>query len=121
MYVEGVLCVCECVCVTECVYACVCVPVLTLARIRVSARVCTHSSPVRTYVGQEPMVVLVQMQHDNYLNKLCFAAATSAFPRPTDLPINLRRGDFDLLFLHRQHGLVVAEIKSVGWRPGNEI
>ena len=64
-------------------------------------------------------MVLLQAQHDNYLNKPCYAAAAAMYPRPCDLPTNLRRGDFDLLFLHRQRGLIVAEIKSVGWRPGS--
>ncbi|KAL8560829.1 hypothetical protein ACOMHN_032941 [Nucella lapillus] len=69
---------------------------------------------------KEPMVVLLQMQHDNYLNKSCYAAAAAHYPRPCDLETKLKRGDFDLLFLHRERGLVVAEIKSVGWRPGGE-
>ncbi|XP_076457023.1 uncharacterized protein LOC143291184 [Babylonia areolata] len=69
---------------------------------------------------KEPMVVLLQMQHDNYLNKPCYAAAASHYPRPADLDTHLRRGDFDLLFLHRNHGVIVAEIKSVGWRPGGD-
>lgn len=67
---------------------------------------------------QEPMVVLLQMQQDNYLNKPRYSALTSKYPRPTDLHKNLRRGDFDLLFVHLRYGLIVTEVKSVGWRPG---
>lgn len=67
---------------------------------------------------KEPMVVLLQVQHDNYLHKPCYAAAAKMYPRPCDLPTNLKRGDFDILFLHKHYGIIVAEIKSVGWRPG---
>ena len=64
------------------------------------------------------MVVLQQLQHDNYMHKPCYAPAAKMYPRPLDLPVKLKRGDFDLLFLHRERGIIVAEIKSVGWRPG---
>ena len=64
-------------------------------------------------------MVLLQMQQDNYLNKSCYSPATSKFPRPADLPTHLKRGDFDLLFIHRDRGLIVAEIKAIGWRPGS--
>nr|KAG5701457.1 hypothetical protein BaRGS_000853 [Batillaria attramentaria] len=58
------------------------------------------------------------------------------FPRPRDFGQNfgnsqdgvtsnteksgLRRGELDFLFLHKEHGIIVAEVKSVGWIPGRE-
>lgn len=66
------------------------------------------------------MVVLQKMQHDSYVNKKCYAAHAKAarIPLPKDLSPDLKRGDFDILIIHRMYGLIVAEIKSVGRRPG---
>ncbi|PVD31922.1 hypothetical protein C0Q70_07348 [Pomacea canaliculata] len=69
---------------------------------------------------KEPMVVILQMDQDNYLNKPRYSALTSKYPRPSELTEKLRRGDFDLLFVHLRYGLIVAEMKSVGWRPGQQ-
>nr|KAG5693621.1 hypothetical protein BaRGS_014641 [Batillaria attramentaria] len=87
------------------------------------------------------MVVLLQMKHENYLHKSRYKKVEEMFPRPRDfgqtakkgtcgnsqdgVPPNteksgLRRGELDFLFLHKEHGIIVAEVKSVGWIPGRE-
>nr|KAG5688070.1 hypothetical protein BaRGS_007115 [Batillaria attramentaria] len=63
---------------------------------------------------QEVMFVLSQLEYGNYLNKPSYAAAASHLPRPMDLSQSYHRGDFDVMVLHRQYGLLVGEIKSVG-------
>nr|KAG5714528.1 hypothetical protein BaRGS_006974 [Batillaria attramentaria] len=65
--------------------------------------------------GPQIMFVLSQMQFQDYLSKPCYASATAMFPRPIDLKgLNLERGDFDVLIIHRHYGLLVGEIKAVG-------
>ncbi|KAK7489381.1 hypothetical protein BaRGS_00019325, partial [Batillaria attramentaria] len=89
-----------------------------------------------TDVHKEPMVVLLQMKHENYLHKSRYKKVEEMFPRPRDFGQNfgnsqdgvtsnteksgLRRGELDFLFLHKEHGIIVAEVKSVGWIPGRE-
>ncbi|XP_025079076.1 uncharacterized protein LOC112555092 [Pomacea canaliculata] len=60
------------------------------------------------------MVVVSQLQFGDYLNKPCYAPAAAQLPRPLTLATKLRRGDFDILIIHSQYGLMVGEIKSVG-------
>ncbi|KAK7483767.1 hypothetical protein BaRGS_00024983, partial [Batillaria attramentaria] len=63
----------------------------------------------------EPMVVISQLQFGDYLGEPCYSAAAKSYPRAADLKDkDKRRGDFDLLFIHKHYGLLVAEIKSVG-------
>nr|KAG5688053.1 hypothetical protein BaRGS_017807 [Batillaria attramentaria] len=63
---------------------------------------------------QEVMFVLSQLEYGNYLNKPSYAAAAGHLPRPADLSRSYHRGDFDVMVLHRNYGLLVGEIKSVG-------
>ena len=62
----------------------------------------------------EVMFVISQLNFGNYLNKPAYAAAAACLPRPRDLDAQHRRGDFDLLFIHRHLGVLIGEIKSVG-------
>ncbi|KAK7098189.1 hypothetical protein V1264_002541 [Littorina saxatilis] len=65
----------------------------------------------------EAMFILSQLQFGSYLNEPAYAAAAKQFPRPKDLPRD-RQGDFDFLLIHRQHGILVGELKSVGKTQG---
>nr|KAG5699419.1 hypothetical protein BaRGS_016265 [Batillaria attramentaria] len=66
-------------------------------------------------VNEEPMIVVSQLQFGDYLRNPCYAAAASMLPRPFDLRKEEKhRGDFDLLVIHKHHGLLAAEIKTVG-------
>lgn len=38
----------------------------------------------------------------------------SVFPRPRDLDSAYQRGKFDILIIHRQHGIMIFEVKAVG-------
>ena len=72
----------------------------------------------------EAMFVVSSLNFDHYLTQLCHhsAAATATtttglFPRPQDLKTkgkSVHRGEFDLLIIHPQYGLLVGELKSVG-------
>ncbi|XP_070203660.1 uncharacterized protein [Littorina saxatilis] len=61
----------------------------------------------------EAMFILSQLQFGSYLNQPAYAATTAQLPRPKDLPQD-RQGDFDFLLIHRQHGILIGELKSVG-------
>ncbi|XP_070201271.1 uncharacterized protein [Littorina saxatilis] len=61
----------------------------------------------------EAMFILSQLQFGSYLNEPAYAAAAKQLPRPRDLPQD-RQGDFDFLLIHRQHGILIGELKSVG-------
>ena len=65
----------------------------------------------------EVMFVISQMHFGNYLNKPAYAAAESMLPKPGDPVLksqNKDRGDFDILIIHRHHGILACEIKAVG-------
>nr|KAG5697835.1 hypothetical protein BaRGS_016097 [Batillaria attramentaria] len=62
----------------------------------------------------------VKLQFGDYLNQPCYAPAASQFPRPADLSNQNLQGDFDVLILHRNLGLIAGEIKSVGIRAEEE-
>ena len=66
--------------------------------------------------GQEPMFILSQLNFGDYLNEPSYSAAVQALqlPRPSDLGEKYADGDFDILLIHRRHGLLVGELKSVG-------
>ena len=66
--------------------------------------------------GQEPMFILSQLNFGDYLNQPSYAAAVQAsqLPRPSDLGEKYAAGDFDILLIHRRHGILVGELKSVG-------
>ena len=69
----------------------------------------------------EVMFVISQMQFVDYLNKPpdeAAAAAASMLPKPGDPVLksqNKHRGVFDVLIIHRHHGILACEIKAVGW------
>nr|KAG5706698.1 hypothetical protein BaRGS_005768 [Batillaria attramentaria] len=69
-------------------------------------------------IKKEAVVVISQLQFGDFLREPCYTAAASMLPRPIDLKTREKkdkhRGDFDLLFIHQEHGLVVAEMKTVG-------
>ena len=66
--------------------------------------------------SQEPMFIVSQLNFGDYLNQPSYAAAVQAsqLPRPSDLDKKYAAGDFDILLIHRRHGLLIGELKSVG-------
>ncbi|XP_070183437.1 uncharacterized protein [Littorina saxatilis] len=63
----------------------------------------------------EVMFVLSQFNFRSYLSNPEYADAVADLPRPVGLKSqNKHRGDFDILIIHREYGIIVAEIKSVG-------
>nr|KAG5694150.1 hypothetical protein BaRGS_001477 [Batillaria attramentaria] len=67
---------------------------------------------------REGMFVISSLDFAHYLNKLD-AAHAAQFPLPGDLPSTHRRGDFDVIILHQQYGVLLGEIKSVGLHDNN--
>ncbi|XP_070202836.1 uncharacterized protein [Littorina saxatilis] len=65
----------------------------------------------------EAMFILSRLQFGSYLNEPAYAAAAKQLPRPKDLAQD-RQGDFDFLLIHRQHGILIGELKSVGKTKG---
>nr|KAG5711423.1 hypothetical protein BaRGS_025850 [Batillaria attramentaria] len=66
---------------------------------------------------REVMFVISQLYFGNYLNKWKeYYETSSSLPRPDTIPgdKNDRRGDFDILIVHSQYGIIVGEVKSVG-------
>ena len=69
-----------------------------------------------TQANKEVMFVISQLKFENYLSQHCFSG-DAKLPKPSDLKEEKRdRGDFDILVIHRNHGVLVGEIKSVGDR-----
>ncbi|XP_070203208.1 uncharacterized protein [Littorina saxatilis] len=68
--------------------------------------------------GNEVMFVVSELNFKDYLNKPFYAKHTGKLPKPATLPKELRhhgkQGDFDILVIHRQYGILIGEIKSVG-------
>ena len=66
----------------------------------------------------ETMFILSELNFKDYLNKPFYAKATAKLPKPANLPKQDRhlgkQGDFDVLLIHRKHGILVGEVKSVG-------
>nr|KAG5701949.1 hypothetical protein BaRGS_034531 [Batillaria attramentaria] len=63
---------------------------------------------------KEVMFVISQLSFGDYLHKPCYTAAAKHLPRPSDLPESYRRGDFDVIIIHRHYGLLIGEIKAIG-------
>ncbi|XP_070203700.1 uncharacterized protein [Littorina saxatilis] len=67
---------------------------------------------------KEVMFVVSELNFKHYLNKPLYAKQTGKLPKPGNLPKEHRRhgtqGDFDILVIHRQYGILVGEMKSVG-------
>ena len=63
----------------------------------------------------EAMFILSQLSFGSYLNQPSYAAAAALLPKPTDLdPRYLWDGEFDIVLIHRRHGILIGELKSVG-------
>ncbi|KAK7094820.1 uncharacterized protein [Littorina saxatilis] len=63
----------------------------------------------------EAMFIISQFNYRAYLNEPTYAAMVVGFPRPVDLKqYNKHRGDFDILIIHKQYGVLVGEVKSIG-------
>ena len=63
------------------------------------------------------MVVISQLMFRKYLGNCTNTvevAAAARVPSAGALPVQLRDGECDLMIIHRQQGLIVGEIKSVG-------
>ncbi|KAK7094190.1 uncharacterized protein [Littorina saxatilis] len=64
------------------------------------------------------MFVVSELNFKDYLNQPDYAKLTGKLPKPANLPKEQRhlgkQGDFDILVIHRKHGILVGEIKSVG-------
>lgn len=63
---------------------------------------------------QEVMFIVSQLDFGCYMNRPCYAAAAARLPKPADLDEKYRRGDFDVLVIHRLYGILAGEVKSVG-------
>ncbi|KAK7095128.1 uncharacterized protein [Littorina saxatilis] len=63
----------------------------------------------------EGMFVLSQLKFGHYLNKPTYAAAVAALPKTIQLKVDkMDQGDFDILIIHKKHGILVGEIKAIG-------
>nr|KAG5697836.1 hypothetical protein BaRGS_016098 [Batillaria attramentaria] len=63
---------------------------------------------------RDVMFVLSQMGFGDYLDDPCYAAASSSLPRPVDLKRKqLDVGDFDVLIIHRQYGILAGTGKTL--------
>ncbi|XP_025099173.1 uncharacterized protein LOC112566958 [Pomacea canaliculata] len=67
---------------------------------------------------KEVLFGISQLQFEHYLGEPCYAAAAAHLPLASSLPPprprNWKRGDFDVLLIHRHYGLIVCEVKSFG-------
>ncbi|XP_070206138.1 uncharacterized protein [Littorina saxatilis] len=69
----------------------------------------------------EVMFVLSQLDYGDYLGEPCYSAAVRCFHSPKDFVQEelkgkdvFHRGDFDILIFHREYGVLVGEVKTVG-------
>ncbi|XP_070207989.1 uncharacterized protein [Littorina saxatilis] len=73
----------------------------------------------------EVMFVLSELNFKDYLNKPFYAKQTSKLPKPGNIPAKDRhhgkQGDFDVLLIHRQYGILVGEVKSVGKTRASQV
>nr|KAG5694831.1 hypothetical protein BaRGS_019208 [Batillaria attramentaria] len=67
---------------------------------------------------QEAMFVMSSLDFTHYLNKLD-ATHAAQFPLPGDLSATQREGDFDVIVIHREYGVLLGEIKSLGIHDNN--
>ncbi|KAK7095126.1 uncharacterized protein [Littorina saxatilis] len=66
---------------------------------------------LRKVSKNEVMFVVSQLRYQDYLSE----ARDVGLPSPKDLKSqNKHQGDFDILIIHRQHGILVGEMKAVG-------
>ncbi|XP_025111723.1 uncharacterized protein LOC112574709 [Pomacea canaliculata] len=68
--------------------------------------------------NKEVLVGLSQLKFEQCLGEPCYSAVAGQLPvadnLPSSFPKNWKRGDFDVLLIHRHHGFVVCEVKSFG-------
>lgn len=79
---------------------------------------------------KQAMVLLSQLQFGDYLGDKAYAAATALLPQSKNLRRfaaddqssgkDLSRGDFDILIINRDYGLIVCEIKALRDRSSEE-
>ncbi|XP_070183023.1 uncharacterized protein [Littorina saxatilis] len=65
----------------------------------------------------EAMFILSQLNFGDYLNQPAYAAAAAQFPRPSDKDTQQTKysdGEADFVLIHRQHGILIGELKTVG-------
>ncbi|KAK7094307.1 uncharacterized protein [Littorina saxatilis] len=65
----------------------------------------------------EGMFILSQLSFGNYLNQPAYTAAAAQLPRPSQLDTKKTKyshGEADFVLIHRQHGILIGELKSVG-------
>ncbi|XP_025079704.1 uncharacterized protein LOC112555485 [Pomacea canaliculata] len=66
----------------------------------------------------EVLVGITRLRFGQYLTEPCFSVAAAQLPRasslPPDLPQSWKQGNFDVLLIHRNHGLVVCNVMSFG-------
>ncbi|KAK7092698.1 uncharacterized protein [Littorina saxatilis] len=65
----------------------------------------------------EVMFILSQFSFGDYLNQPAYSAAAAQLPRPSQLDTKQTKysdGEVDFLLIHRQHGILIGELKSVG-------
>lgn len=71
-------------------------------------------------VHNEVFVCLSQFPFGSYLGEPTFAPAVAHLPLPSNLPQTLpwswRRGDFDILIIHKNSGFVIMEVKAVKYK-----
>ncbi|XP_070183807.1 uncharacterized protein [Littorina saxatilis] len=66
---------------------------------------------------QEVMFILSRLNFGSYLNQPAYAAATAHLPRPSELDTGkttYSNCEADVVFIHRDHGILIGKIKSVG-------
>lgn len=74
------------------------------------------------WLGDNPkqvMMVISQLDFRKYLdgeNDPIGSAAAALLPRANSLHKDFQRGDFDILIVHKKYGLIVGEVKSVGYK-----
>lgn len=70
-------------------------------------------------VNHEAFMCLSQFPFGSYLGEERFAPAAAHLPLPSSLPRHLhwswRQGDFDVLLIHPPYGVVICEVKAVGF------
>ncbi|XP_070207910.1 uncharacterized protein [Littorina saxatilis] len=65
----------------------------------------------------EAMFILSQLNFGDYLNQPAYAAAAAQLPRPSDKNTQQTKysdGEADFVLIHRQHGILIGELKTVG-------
>ena len=65
-------------------------------------------------------MVISELEFGHYLDDQTdpiTAAACTLLPRPSTMTPGHQDGEFDVLIIHKQYGLIVGEVKSVGADP----